>query len=252
MQVLRENQTTHCYVYDSPVGPLQLVSDGSSLIGLYFGNRTRAVASAGDPTVNPFPETIEQLGKYFGGSLEQFDLPILLHGTEHQLCAWNELRNIPYGETISYKAQAEKIGSVPRAVGLANGQNPVSIIVPCHRVIGANGSLVGYGGGLNRKRALLQFEANVRDFGPQPFDALSLTHGKPFDALSLTHGKPFDALSLTHGKPFDALSLTHGKPFDALSLTHGKPFDALSLTHGKPFEALTIARAKSLRHECLP
>jgi methylated-DNA-[protein]-cysteine S-methyltransferase len=174
MQVLK-----YFYVYDSPVGPLQLVSDGSSLIGLYFGDRTRAAASADDPTVNPFPETIEQLEKYFGGSLEEFNLPILLHGTEFQVRAWNELRNIPYGETISYKIQAEKIGSVPRAVGLANGQNPVSIIVPCHRVIGADGSLVGYGGGLNRKRALLQFEATVRDFGPQAFDALSLAHGKP-------------------------------------------------------------------------
>ena len=125
-----------------------------------------------------FLTPIEQLEKYFGGSLEEFDLPILLHGTEFQVRVWNELRNIPYGETISYKFQAEKIGSVPRAVGLANGQNPVSIIVPCHRVIGADGSLVGYGGGLNRKRALLQFEANVRDFGPQPFDVLSLSYGK--------------------------------------------------------------------------
>ena len=178
MQVLKEKQTKHYHVYDSPVGPLQLVSDGSSLTGLYFGDRTRAVASADDPTVSPLPETIEQLEKYFGGSLEEFDLPILLNGTEFQVRAWNELRNIPYGETISYKIQAEKIGSGPRAVGLANGQNPVSIIVPCHRVIGADGSLVGYGGGLNRKRALLQFEATVRDFGPQPFDALSLAQAK--------------------------------------------------------------------------
>ncbi len=169
MQVLREKQTKHYYVYDSPVGPLQLVSDGSSLIGLYFGDRARVASSADDPKVSPFPETIEQLEKYFSGSLVEFDLPILLNGTGFQVRAWNELRNIPYGETISYKTQAEKIGSVPRAVGLANGQNPVSIIVPCHRVIGADGSLVGYGGGLNRKRALLQFEATVRDFGPQSF-----------------------------------------------------------------------------------
>jgi methylated-DNA-[protein]-cysteine S-methyltransferase len=178
MQVLGERQTKHYHVYDSPVGPLQLVSDGSSLIGLYFGGRTRAVTPSDDPTVSPFPDTVEQLEKYFGGSLEEFDLPILLHGTEFQVRVWDELRNIPYGETISYKFQAEKIGSVPRAVGLANGQNPVSIIVPCHRVIGADGSLVGYGGGLNRKRALLQFEANVRDFGLQPFDVLSLSYGK--------------------------------------------------------------------------
>jgi methylated-DNA-[protein]-cysteine S-methyltransferase len=181
MQVLRERQTKHYYVYNSPVGPLQLVSDGSSLIGLYFGDRTRGVTSSDDPTVSPFPDTIDQLEKYFGGSLEEFDLPILLQGTEFQVRAWNELRNIPYGETISYKVQALKIGSAPRAVGLANGQNPVSIIVPCHRVIGADGTLVGYGGGLNRKRALLQFEATVRDFGPQSFDERSLAHGKSLE-----------------------------------------------------------------------
>jgi methylated-DNA-[protein]-cysteine S-methyltransferase len=159
----------HYYVYNSPVGPLQMVSNGSSLIGLYFSNRSWKAPSADDPMVSPFPETVVQLEKYFAGSLEEFDLPIALHGSEFQVRAWNELRNIPYGETISYKMQAEKIGSVPRAVGLANGQNPVAIIVPCHRVIGADGRLVGYGGGLNRKRALLQFEATVRDFGPQPF-----------------------------------------------------------------------------------
>jgi methylated-DNA-[protein]-cysteine S-methyltransferase len=169
MEVPREKQMKYHYVYDSPVGSLRMVSDGSSLIGLYFSNRASAVPSADDPTVSPFPETVEQLGKYFAGSLGDFDLPIALNGSEFQVRAWNELRNIPYGETISYKMQAGKIGSVPRAVGLANGQNPISIIVPCHRVIGADGRLVGYGGGLNRKRALLQFEATVRDFGPQPF-----------------------------------------------------------------------------------
>jgi methylated-DNA-[protein]-cysteine S-methyltransferase len=154
MEVLGEKIMKYYCVYESPVGPLRLVSDGVSLIGLYFSKKT---------------ETAEQLDRYFAGSLEAFDLPILLNGSDFQVRAWNELRNIPYGETISYKMQAEKIGSVPRAVGLANGQNPVSIIVPCHRVIGADGRLVGYGGGLHRKRALLQFEAIVRDFGPQPF-----------------------------------------------------------------------------------
>ena len=159
----------YCYIYDSPVGPLQMISNGSSLIGLYFSNRTPVVSSAKDRSVSPFPETVEQLEKYFTGSLQEFDLPIELNGSAFQIRAWNELRNIPYGATTSYKVQAEKIGSVPRAVGLANGRNPVSIIVPCHRVIGADGRLVGYSGGLDRKRALLQFEATVRDFGPQPF-----------------------------------------------------------------------------------
>jgi methylated-DNA-[protein]-cysteine S-methyltransferase len=170
MEVLGEKIMKYYCVYESPVGPLRLVSDGVSLIGLYFSKNTDAAsATTDDPSVSPFPETAEQLDRYFAGSLEAFDLPILLNGSDFQVRAWNELRNIPYGETISYKMQAEKIGSVPRAVGLANGKNPVSIIVPCHRVIGADGRLVGYGGGLNRKRALLQFEAIVRDFGPQPF-----------------------------------------------------------------------------------
>jgi methylated-DNA-[protein]-cysteine S-methyltransferase len=156
-------------VYDSPVGPLQMVSNGSSLIGLLFSNQMSAASSPDDPNVSPFPETVEQLDKYFSGSLEEFDLPILFIGSDFQVRAWNALRKIPYGETISYKTQAEKIGSMPRAVGLANSQNPVCIIVPCHRVIGADGRLVGYGGGLDRKRKLLQFEATVKDFGPQPF-----------------------------------------------------------------------------------
>jgi methylated-DNA-[protein]-cysteine S-methyltransferase len=157
-------------VYDSPVGLLQMVSNGSSLVGLHFRkSRKFTTAFEEDPTASPFPETVEQLDKYFEGSLEEFDLPIVLDGSDFQIRAWDELRKIPYGKTISYKAQAEKIGSVPRAVGLANAQNPVAIIIPCHRVIGANGRLVGYGGGLDRKRALLQFEAIVRDFGPQPF-----------------------------------------------------------------------------------
>jgi methylated-DNA-[protein]-cysteine S-methyltransferase len=169
MEVPGEKLMKYYCVYDSPVGPLEMVSDGFSLIGLNFSNGAYAATSAGDPMVSPFRETVEQLAEYFAGSLEEFDLPIVLNGTEFQVRAWNELRKIPYGETISYKIQAEKIGSVPRAVGLANGQNPVCIIVPCHRVIGADGRLVGYGGGLDRKRELLQFEATVRDFGPQPF-----------------------------------------------------------------------------------
>ena len=157
-------------LYKSPVGLLQLVSDGSALVGLTFIDNEN-IASFREHTeereVYPFPQTAQQLDRYFQGNLENFDIPILLHGTEFQVCVWNELRNIPFGTTISYKAQAEKVGNVARAVGLANGRNPISIIVPCHRVIGADGHLVGYGGGLDRKRALLQFEALVKDFGPQ-------------------------------------------------------------------------------------
>jgi methylated-DNA-[protein]-cysteine S-methyltransferase len=157
----------HCF-YESPIGLLHLVSNGSALVRLAFvdGERVRSLNEERD--ADPFRRTVEQLDQYFQGKLENFDVPILLHGTDFQLRAWNELRSIPFGKTVSYGAQAEKVGSSPRAVGSANGRNPVAIIVPCHRVIGAEGQLVGYGGGLNRKRALLQFEAIVRDFGPQP------------------------------------------------------------------------------------
>jgi methylated-DNA-[protein]-cysteine S-methyltransferase len=165
----------YSYVYNSPVGPLEMVSDGTWLIGLHFRNPTRSVPPANDLSAHPFQETAEQLDQYFAGFREEFDLPIQLHGSEFQVRAWNELRKIPYAETISYKIQAERIGSVPRAVGMVNGQNPVCIIIPCHRVIGANGRLVGYGGGLDRKRALLQFEATVHDFGPQAFSGMKLS-----------------------------------------------------------------------------
>jgi len=157
-------------LYKSPVGLLQLVSDGSALVGLTFIDNEN-IASLTEHTeqreVYPFQQTVEQLDQYFQGNLQNFNIPILLYGTEFQLRVWNELRNIPFGKTMSYKAQADKVGNVARAVGLANGRNPISIIVPCHRVIGADGHLVGYGGGLDRKRALLQFEALVKDFGPQ-------------------------------------------------------------------------------------
>ena len=156
-------------LYESPVGLLQLVSDGSALVGVIFADHKNNASPTKQREVHPFQRTVEQLDQYFQGNLQNFDIPIHLHGTEFQVRVWNELRNIPFGTTISYKAQAEKVGTVARAVGLANGQNPIPIIVPCHRVIGANGQLVGYGGGVDRKRALLQFEAIVKDFGPQAF-----------------------------------------------------------------------------------
>jgi methylated-DNA-[protein]-cysteine S-methyltransferase len=156
--------------YNSPVGALHLVSDGKALIAATFHRDDSDVSDAVlDPSAEPFAEARRQLDEYFQGKRKTFELPINLRGTSFQVRAWKALTEIPFGETISYKAQAERVGSVPRAVGLANGQNPIPIIVPCHRVIGADGSLVGYGGGLDLKRALLQFEALVNDFGPQPF-----------------------------------------------------------------------------------
>ena len=162
-------------VYHSPVGKLRLVSDGENLIGLHFWRKSDSQSPAvrdEQHHVKPFPEVVRQLDEYFDGKRTEFDIPIRFIGTPFQVRAWEALKGIPFGETISYKEEAERVGSVPRAVGLANGQNPVAIIVPCHRVIGANGHLVGYGGGLNLKKALLSFEATVRDFGPHRFEPL--------------------------------------------------------------------------------
>jgi O-6-methylguanine DNA methyltransferase len=159
-------------IYRSPVGKLKLVSDGNYLIGLHFTTDQNDKTNSREvlePEIRPFPDVIRQLDEYFQGKRTGFDIPIRFIGSPFQRRAWEALQSIPYGETISYKKQADRMGSVPRAVGLANGQNPVAIIVPCHRVIGADGHLVGYGGGLNLKKALLNFEATVRDFGPQPF-----------------------------------------------------------------------------------
>ena len=160
-------------IYLSPVGKLKLVSDGEYLIGLHFWRKSdRESQAEGQPKIRPFPEVVRQLDEYFDGKRTEFDIPIRFVGTPFQVKAWQALQGIPFGETISYKEEAERVGSVPRAVGLANGQNPVAIIVPCHRVIGANGHLVGYGGGLDLKKALLSFEGIVRDFGPHRFTPL--------------------------------------------------------------------------------
>ncbi|KUJ70884.1 cysteine methyltransferase [Streptomyces albus subsp. albus] len=150
-------------VLDSPYGPLTLVADDEgTLCGLYVtGQRHRpAQETFGPPDPAPFGEAAHQLAAYFAGELTEFDLPLQLPGTPFQQRVWAQLRRIPYGETISYGTLAERIGqpTASRAVGLANGKNPIGIIVPCHRVVGSDGSLTGYGGGLDRKRRLLDFE----------------------------------------------------------------------------------------------
>jgi methylated-DNA-[protein]-cysteine S-methyltransferase len=171
LEIIRKQKMKYYRYYKSPVGMVLLTSENSSLTGLHFvkGNSLPVPpVSIRDEDTDPFPEVIAQLEAYFQGERTEFDIALRLRGTEFEVRAWQALNSIPYGETISYKEQAQRIGSVPRAVGLANGRNPVAIIVPCHRVIGADGKLVGYGGGVERKRALLEFEATVRDFGPQP------------------------------------------------------------------------------------
>ncbi|HEY2544459.1 MAG TPA: methylated-DNA--[protein]-cysteine S-methyltransferase, partial [Candidatus Acidoferrum sp.] len=113
-----------------------------------------------------FKEVIRQLEAYLAGKLQEFDLPLALDGTEFQLLVWQNLRKIPYGETTSYGQLAKRIGKpeASRAVGLANGSNPIPIIIPCHRVIGSNGDLTGFGGGLPLKKRLLALESRQRSF----------------------------------------------------------------------------------------
>jgi methylated-DNA-[protein]-cysteine S-methyltransferase len=127
-----------------------------------------------DDAAEPFPQAKKQLAANFEGTLTDFDLPLSMQGTEFQRRVWDALREIPYGTTTSYGELARRVGNPngSRAVGLANGHNPISIIVPCHRVIGSNGKLTGYGGGLPRKAALLDFEFSVLINGPAPFPSL--------------------------------------------------------------------------------
>jgi methylated-DNA-[protein]-cysteine S-methyltransferase len=150
-------------VIDSPTGPLTLVAQDGVLTGLYMEHQRHRPSQGtfGAYSPSPFGAVIEQLGEYFDGTRREFDLPVLLHGTDFQRTVWQALCTIPYGETVTYGELAEQIGkpSASRAVGLANGKNPIGIIVPCHRVIGSTGDLTGYGGGLDRKRMLLAFES---------------------------------------------------------------------------------------------
>jgi methylated-DNA-[protein]-cysteine S-methyltransferase len=152
---------------DSPVGPLLLAGDQDALHVLSFGvgSRPREIDASWRPDVKGVLDHIRrELDRYFAGRLKEFSTPVAFSGTQFQTSVWQELRRIPYGETISYLELAKRIKSpkAVRAVGLANGANPVAIIVPCHRVIGANGSLTGFGGGLPAKRALLELEQGQR------------------------------------------------------------------------------------------
>jgi methylated-DNA-[protein]-cysteine S-methyltransferase len=155
-------QTTLYETFDSPIGELLAVGDGEALSGLYMQATRRPVTVPGswERDAAPFGGLREQLGEYFAGDRREFDLALAPEGSEFQLRVWEALREIPYGETESYGELAARIGhpGSARAVGAANGRNPISIVVPCHRVIGASGSLTGYAGGLERKRLLLALE----------------------------------------------------------------------------------------------
>lgn len=163
-----------CYrTIDSPIGPLTLAGRGAVLTNLRMVDQTYE-PNRSDWTLDDtaFPEVVDQLRSYFAGDRTDFDLELDMTGTQFQRRVWQALMTIPYGETRSYGQIAEQIGArgSARAVGLANGRNPIAIIVPCHRVIGASGGLTGYGGGLDRKRSLLELEKKRKSVDLTLFD----------------------------------------------------------------------------------
>jgi methylated-DNA-[protein]-cysteine S-methyltransferase len=151
-------------IVDSPVGRIMLSGDERALSGLHLldaGEHSASVRPGWTLQPGGFTPAAEQLAEYFAGERQEFDLPLAPRGTPFQLAVWAELMRIPYGTTVSYGAVAAALGKslvASRAVGLANGRNPISIIVPCHRVIGADGSLTGYGWGVDRKEWFLRHE----------------------------------------------------------------------------------------------
>lgn len=159
-------------IYDemnSPVGKLTLITSSEGLHAILWENERENIThekiisslqrSKNEKTII---QTKKQLAQYFQGKRKKFDLPLVIKGTDFQIQAWQQLLKIPYAKTISYAEQAKKIGdkNKARAVGMANGLNPISIVIPCHRVIGSNGHLVGFGGGIDKKAFLLKLEAN--------------------------------------------------------------------------------------------
>jgi methylated-DNA-[protein]-cysteine S-methyltransferase len=159
------HQTLYYKTIPSPVGPLQLVTSDKGLCCVLFdgGRHNRLMVDGGLEQNDAHPLLLkaeQQLAEYFSGKRKSFDVKLDMRGTVFQIKAWRELQKIPYGETISYGEQAKRVGDAKkaRAVGMANGRNPLAIIVPCHRVIGSSGALVGFGGGLNTKQKLLDLE----------------------------------------------------------------------------------------------
>ena len=155
--------TVYFTTMDSPIGELLLTGDGAHLTGLFMTPHRHGPDRSQEWVRDDvtFTDAIRQLQAYFAGTRHEFEIPMAPHGTDFQRRVWAALRDIPYARTMSYGDIARDIGNPKgvRAVGLANGRNPISIIVPCHRVIGANGSLTGYGGGIERKQWLLAHES---------------------------------------------------------------------------------------------
>jgi methylated-DNA-[protein]-cysteine S-methyltransferase len=174
--------TTLYSYFDSPLGSLCVQGDSEFITGLYLPGHAgwQGPDSAWQPSDAPFLAVRKQLSEYFRGERQRFDVPLKLSGTDFQRRVWQELARIPYGVTISYAELAKRIGSpsASRAVGSANGRNPISILVPCHRVIGASGKLTGYAGGIDKKEWLLAWERRLAVV-PQLGAARSESVGRP-------------------------------------------------------------------------
>ncbi|GAA0227402.1 methylated-DNA--[protein]-cysteine S-methyltransferase [Metaclostridioides mangenotii] len=147
------------FIYETEIGELAIADNGKAITELYFKNKIDVEGKNIEET-ELIKKAFNEFKEYLSGAKKNFDIPLEPEGTEFQLKVWEALKSIPYGETCSYKDIAEKVGSPKayRAVGLANNKNPISIFIPCHRVIGSNGKLVGYGGGLDVKEFLLKLE----------------------------------------------------------------------------------------------
>ncbi len=162
MKYALPSEPLHYHVMASPIGDLLLGGDAEALHLVHFQGGVRPMKTPKEWVPDPrlFKETVRQLQSYFDGKLRDFDLPLSPSGTAFQLKVWRTLQTIPYGQTWSYGKLARRIQrpDAPRAVGAANGQNPIPVIIPCHRVIGADGSLTGFGGGLPIKQKLLALE----------------------------------------------------------------------------------------------
>ena len=158
----------HRATIDSPIGTITLVAEDDALVEVHLPDEKTSSTIAAEDTTPAAHAVLAQaageLGEYFAGDRLEFDVPLAPHGTAFQLAAWQALRTIPYGETVSYGEQARRLGDArkARAVGAANGRNPLPIVVPCHRVVGANGHLTGFGGGIECKAWLLDHERAVR------------------------------------------------------------------------------------------
>ncbi len=155
-------KTTHYTYVDSPVGRVWVAWCRDGLVSVGFANQPKGaqIDASWKYDANLQCEATDQLNAYFAGTLQEFDLPLVLRGTEFQERVWRQLAHIRYGETTTYGTIAEQLGrpNASRAVGAANGQNRIAIVLPCHRVIGHNGKLTGFAGGIDKKERLLRFE----------------------------------------------------------------------------------------------